>query len=174
MPRTWGLSRIWRYMKVCKRCNTEKDESEFNKSKSRADGLNHWCRTCHRASVNDHYLRNRPRLIVSKSKDKSKRRDAIRHKIHEYLQSHPCVDCGEADPVVLEFDHVRGVKSFAISNRAYRVVPAWEHLMIEIDKCDVRCANCHRRKTSKQLNWHASRTSIDVQFTDKGGSSLSI
>jgi hypothetical protein len=30
---------------------------------------------------------------------------------------------------------------------------AIEQLAYEISKCDVRCANCHRRKTAKEGGW---------------------
>jgi hypothetical protein len=57
------------------------------------------------------------------------------------------VDCGESDPIVLEFDHVRGVKRGEISR--LKTMVSLETLAEEIAKCDVRCANCHRRKTHR-------------------------
>lgn len=65
--------------------------------------------------------------------------------IEEYLRLHPCVDCGEADPRVLDFDHVHGEKSFAISQFAERYV-SWNELYAEIGKCQVRCRHCHNRR----------------------------
>jgi hypothetical protein len=64
----------------------------------------------------------------------------------EHLKAHPCVDCGETDPVVLEFDHVRGEKHFNIGE-AVRRNTSLARLEVEIAKCEIRCANCHRKKT---------------------------
>lgn len=66
-----------------------------------------------------------------------------------YLAEHPCVDCGESDVRCLDFDHVRGEKSRNISAMLSRAV-AWEKVLVEIAKCDVRCANCHRRQTTQR------------------------
>ena len=66
---------------------------------------------------------------------------------------HPCVDCGEGDPVVLEFDH----KSGEDKTRAVCLLVArnwsWERIYTEIQKCEVQCANCHRRKTANQFGY---------------------
>lgn len=68
--------------------------------------------------------------------------------IKNYLSKNPCIDCGEKDPLVLEFDHVRGRKKGGISDlKRY----SSKILLKEIAKCEVRCANCHRRKTLKDL-----------------------
>lgn len=69
----------------------------------------------------------------------------------KYLLKHPCVDCGETDPIVLDFDHRPGWdKKFTIGlNTNY----CFATLEKEIKKCDVRCANCHRRKTAVQFQW---------------------
>jgi hypothetical protein len=69
---------------------------------------------------------------------------------------HPCIECGEDDPVVLEFDHLGG-KLFdvgrAISDRS------WDSILEEIAKCEVVCANCHRRRTAVR------RQSLRVRLT---------
>ena len=64
----------------------------------------------------------------------------------DYLREHPCVDCGETNPIVLEFDHVRGTKHFNIAEAASRTL-SLNRVMNEVAKCEVRCANCHRQKT---------------------------
>lgn len=66
-----------------------------------------------------------------------------RNFIREYLLKHPCVDCGNTDIRVLDFDHVRGTKIDNVSHCAKRCFSI-EKIQEEIDKCDVRCANCHR------------------------------
>jgi hypothetical protein len=63
------------------------------------------------------------------------------------------VDCGESDPAVLEFDHVSGKKTANISY-LLGVVASWERLASEIQKCEVRCANCHRWKTAREQGWY--------------------
>lgn len=70
-----------------------------------------------------------------------------------YLSNHGCVDCGETDPVVLDFDHVTGSKITELSKMAHDVKPM-SVIQAEIEKCQVRCSNCHRKKTAKEQNWY--------------------
>ncbi|KJL46451.1 hypothetical protein RS84_03085 [Microbacterium hydrocarbonoxydans] len=68
-----------------------------------------------------------------------------------YLRDHPCADCGEPDPVVLDFDHRPGVrKRFEIARAVNASTRAWSTILREIAKCDVVCANCHRRRTARR------------------------
>jgi 5-methylcytosine-specific restriction endonuclease McrA len=73
--------------------------------------------------------------------------------IKNYLVKHPCVHCGETDPVVLEFDHLRD-KKMAVSRLLRRYSP--KMVKEEIAKCQVLCANCHRRKTAADQKWFKS------------------
>jgi hypothetical protein len=65
----------------------------------------------------------------------------------EFFRTRPCIDCGESDPVVLEFDHV-GDKRFDISKGLRD--RNWQSVLDEIAKCEVVCANCHRRRTARR------------------------
>lgn len=70
----------------------------------------------------------------------------------QHLLSHPCVDCGQHDLEVLEFDHVRGRKLGSVAQMAGYPVRE-ERLRAEIAKCEVRCVNCHRRRSSRAGRW---------------------
>lgn len=80
--------------------------------------------------------------------------EKLKTHVIEYLNSHACVDCKETDIIVLDFDHVRGKKRYHVAEMIRRNV-SLEVLKIEIDKCEIRCANCHRKKTTKQLGWRS-------------------
>jgi 5-methylcytosine-specific restriction endonuclease McrA len=84
-------------------------------------------------------------------KTNKEKRDRNRDYVFKYLSTHPCVDCGETDPVVLEFDH-RENKEYEVSKLILSGTSLLK-LSNEIAKCDVRCSNCHRRKTAKDFNW---------------------
>jgi hypothetical protein len=66
-----------------------------------------------------------------------------------------CVDCNEGEPLVLQFDHRDG-KSLDIATLAGTGCRQ-QRLTEELAKCEVRCANCHRRRTAISLGWFRSR-----------------
>jgi hypothetical protein len=92
-------------------------------------------------------------------------RDRNARYIYAYLLEHPCVDCGEADPIVLDFDHVRGKKLCNVSH-LLSGTPSLKRIQAEIDKCEVRCANCHRRVTAQRHGWFAYLSRDPVVFVD--------
>ena len=75
----------------------------------------------------------------------------------DYLSTHASVECGETAPVVLEFDHVRGKKSDDVSVLIAHGKPL-DIIKNEIEKCEVRCGNCHRRKTARERGWLGRRS----------------
>ena len=50
------------------------------------------------------------------------------------------------------FDHVRGKKKFSLCKSGMSGYSA-KTIKEEISKCEVRCQNCHIRRTAKQQNW---------------------
>lgn len=122
-----------------------------------------------RAASKRHYEKNKPAMIARAMAFNLKRRDELKALVADYLSKHPCIDCGEDDPIVLEFDHRDpSEKTANIGDMVSRVKGhSVQRVMDEIAKCDVRCANCHRRAT-----FHARRAGAFDRHQDAGNSNL--
>lgn len=127
--------------KTCNHCKEELSIDLFYNDRTKSDGKMRQCKKCHHKQK-----AQSQKLFVERTTARN------RGLILEYLKTHPCVDCGETDIIVLQFDHIRGEKRFQISSAVY--TKKWHLIEDEIKKCEVRCANCHKRRTTKQLNWY--------------------
>lgn len=109
-------------------------------------------RTYHREYMRNRHAKDpeaRARQLARVRRNDARYEAEKRAWIDAYLADHPCVDCGEDDREVLDFDHVRGKKTAAVS-AFIRGGYSLAKLIAEVAKCDVRCANCHRRITRRR------------------------
>lgn len=88
------------------------------------------------------------RLRTTKQRGSTSNPTRVRYhsKISELKFEKSCLDCGRVlPPITMDFDHVRGVKVMTIAQM--RSV-SWSKALLEIEKCDLVCANCHRVRTN--------------------------
>lgn len=135
--------------KTCGLCKLELPISEFHR---RGEKHQSWCKACANKKYKERYADKKSGIrerIVAWTKKRKKEIDVF---ILDYLKTHPCVKCGESNPIVLEFDHLRD-KEMDIS-KAKRCGWTNERLSAEMNKCQVLCANCHRIKTAEEQGWY--------------------
>jgi preprotein translocase subunit SecD len=134
-------------MKFCPKCKEVKPPTEWPASKK----LN-YCSECKREYDREYWQKTKALRNERKRANATQVRNRNRAYVWDFLTKNPCIDCGESDPIVLEFDHIQDKEenvSILVGNAA-----SIERLDEEIRKCEVRCANCHRRKTASQFNWY--------------------
>ncbi len=140
-------------MKVCTKCGPPAQPLDNFAIRSHVRGTRQaMCKNCQNEYGRAHYQTYRPAYLR-----KARLRNIEQSKINaefliDYLTHHPCVDCGESDIVFLEFDHQRNkvLDVSTLSREGYSL----DRVKQEIAKCDVVCANCHRRRTAKQFGWY--------------------
>lgn len=132
--------------KRCYSCETVKPLSEFYKNNAKADGLSSECKECNKVRCSTWYAENKEQQLLRNALKTQKNRE----RWLEYLLTHPCLDCGESDPVVLEADHL-GNKRYNISHLVQNY--SWNAVLTELEKCEIVCANCHRKRTAKSQGW---------------------
>jgi hypothetical protein len=106
------------------------------------------CKVCHALYRKKHYAVNKKKYISKALRWNKKQGQVLRKFLYSILLDSYCLDCGETDVLVLEFDHRRD-KRFDIS-QMYKRRYSLTTIEKELEKCDVLCANCHRRKTAKE------------------------
>ena len=108
--------------------------------KSSLDGRHRRCLDCSRSAASKWYYANKEvairRVIANQEK--------MRIWLWELKSTLKCIKCGESHPACLDFHH----RDPAQKRRA--VSQLWQlgsklNILVEIAKCDVLCANCHRK-----------------------------
>jgi hypothetical protein len=139
-------------LRHCSRCDLWKSVEDFAYKDRRRGTRRSYCTECCRTYGREHYRLNRSAYAERARKRRVRYRNACQLLAYDYLLAHPCVDCGETNPVVLDFDHrdpATKIQEVAWFIRRRDLVG----LTAEIAKCEVRCANDHRRKTARDLGY---------------------
>jgi hypothetical protein len=135
-------------MKKCSTCLEWKDEGEFNWRFALLGIRQSSCRECQHEHQARYYQRHKDNEKARTKERRNRVRSEAREYVNSVKSSSECVDCGEDDPRVLDFDHVRG-KGKTV-NRLVNEGASIDRIKAEINLTEVRCANCHRIKTEER------------------------
>lgn len=161
--------------KRCSKCKQEKFKTEFHKRADRPSGVMSHCKECEkdrrnsRKGVQSAYNKKSYQKNKTKVKQHSKIvGQAKMDKISQIKQTTPCADCGDTfpgRPEVMDFDHRDpSTKNFTMARARWK---KWETIELEMAKCDIVCANCHRTRTVKQGIQSKAATSMHKKRAGK-------
>lgn len=144
-------------MKICCKCGIEKPLEEYGKSSRNKDGHVGTCKICKNTRARELYQDWDKERINSKGE--TRMNCILRNKqfVVDHLKLNCCIDCGESDIVLLDFDHIDTSTKISSVSDLIRG-GSMERLETEMSKCEVRCVSCHRRRTAKQFNWYKGIT----------------
>lgn len=132
-------------LRVCQAC--QKRDNKENKERI-LNKLFKGLRNCERCEDEKDHSRGAPYckdcMNTLQNNMKNRGREIIRE--HKNV---PCADCGIRYPYyMMDFDHRPDEEKIYTISRALTLTV--DKLLIEIEKCDVVCANCHRKRTHER------------------------
>jgi hypothetical protein len=140
--------------KWCGDCHDFVSVADFAYKSRQRGTYQSYCRICQRRRSREHYLQNAAAYKVRVATNNQRTREANRDKLRDYLVTHKCTHCGVGDLAILEFDHRDPASKYRDVSDMVQKGFAWRTIVREIAKCDAVCANCHRRRTATQFDWH--------------------
>lgn len=127
-------------MRKCKTCKELKSDEYFVRKSNR-------CKSCQNVLSKEHYLKNKSKYLANNAARKNIRKEFV----NEYKKTHPCIQCGESDFRCLDFHHRDPTTKIDCIARMV-LTGLLELIKKEIPKCDVLCANCHRKLHYDEFN----------------------
>ena len=125
--------------KKCGKCKEIKKISEFNK---KGKSYQYLCKDCNKFNLKQHYKNNKPKYLV---KNKLRKKKCIKW-WKEFKSQFICTRCGESHQACIDFHHInKNNKKYNIAHMVGRGLSI-ERIKIELKKCIVLCANCHRKE----------------------------
>ena len=141
------------YMKICKKCETNKTIDSFYKRKTgdRAGEYYEKCISCYQLRGRTYYAENRVRQLELAKKRKVRYIEQRKIFINK-LKNKPCFDCHKRYPSwMMDFDHLDPKEKISsISSLTFQNMAKLDKIIEEIKKCDLVCSNCHRNRTYKR------------------------
>jgi len=135
----------------CEFCDTNKSIENFSWRNKSLGKRHKRCKSCHQSYAKEHYSDNIQYYKEKGHRSRVKIKRSNRAFILNYLKRNPCADCPEKDIRCLQFDHVYG----KTTNIGKLEGCSLETLKEEISLCEVRCANCHMKRTGSMYGWRA-------------------
>lgn len=123
-------------IKTCNACGLPRPLTEYHKASRNVDGLYHTCKECRKEIDRIRYQTN-----PSKKAKNGEHRKRLSKWLSDYKRSVGCKLCNEREPVALDFHHTDGKKEAILS----RLKSSRRRIEMELPKCEVVCANCHRK-----------------------------
>ncbi len=149
--------------KTCSKCGLNKPLENFNFKNRKQRMRNSHCRNCTKIASKKAYRKRRQYYISENNRLKKIRKRKIMVFLKSYAKSKGCIDCHESDPTVLQFDHVRGSKKNNIGTMLAETARL-DKIQDELKKCEVRCANCHARKTAKERKYYMYTMQVKERY----------
>lgn len=137
----------------CSQCKQEKELSKefFNTRDKLGKKFRTDCKECQHLKQSEAYQKKAQVYKACSQKYRAVLKEQNQKLLWEFLLENPCVRCGETNPVILDLDHLRD-KRYEISD----IIKwhKWDSVLREIDKCQVLCVGCHRKKTAKDFGYY--------------------
>lgn len=126
--------------KICTKCKQDKSFDDFTNDKRAKDGKHSQCKLCVSSAMKEYY-RKKPEIVKKQNWDLMMKIYGI---VNEIKTKSGCKFCPEKEAVCLDFHHLNPKeKTDNISNLIRK--KSLPKVLVEIEKCIIVCANCHRK-----------------------------
>ena len=102
------------------------------------------------------YYRANPDKWALRKIQIKEREHQIRDRIREYRKTKVCVQCGFSDYRAIDFHHRDATQKDATPSDMYKKGWGWSRILLELEKCDPMCRNCHAILHAEEREKNAS------------------